>query len=72
MGLGKWKCLMKTFTMYQFKYCPLVWMMHSTKLNNHINKIHKRVLRLTYNDNHFTFGEIPGKENSMTVHYKNF
>ena len=62
---------MKAFIMYQFKYCPLVWMIHSRKLKNPTNKIHKSDLRLSYNDNHFTFGELPGKDNSMTVHYEN-
>ena len=58
--------------MYQFKYCPLVWMMHGRKLNNRINKIRERALRVTCNNNHFTFVELKGKENSMTVQYKNF
>ena len=55
-----------------YQYCPLVWMMHSRKLNNRINKIRERALRVTCNNNHFTFVELKGKENSMTVQYKNF
>ena len=43
--------------MYQFKYCPLVWMMHGRKLNNRINKIRERALRVTCNDNHFTLSD---------------
>ena len=35
---------MKSFILSQFGYCPLVWMFHSTKLNNRINKIHERAL----------------------------
>ena len=37
---------MKAFITSQFSYCPLVWMFHSRTLNNRINKIHERALRL--------------------------
>ena len=50
----KQKCLMEAFKS-QFKYCPLVWMFHRRKLNNRINKIHERALRLTYEDTHSSF-----------------
>lgn len=33
-------------------------MMHSRKLDNHINKVDKRALRLVYRDNKATFDEI--------------
>ena len=39
MDVDKRKCLMKTFIMSQFDYCPLVWMFHSRKLNKIIKKI---------------------------------
>ena len=39
---------MKTFKECQFRYCPLVWMFHSRNLNNKINRIHERALRVTY------------------------
>ena len=32
--------------MSQFGYCPLVWMYHSRGLNNKINNIHERALRI--------------------------
>ena len=35
--------------MSQFNYCPLVWMCHSRGLNNKINNIHKRPLRIGQN-----------------------
>ena len=38
----------KAFINSQFGYCPLVWMFHSRKLNNRINKIHERSLCLVY------------------------
>ena len=45
----KERILFKTFIMSQFNYCPLVWMCHSRGLNNKINNIHKRPLRIGQN-----------------------
>ena len=42
--------VMKSFIESQFGYCPLIWMFHSRGLNNKINRIHERALRITYND----------------------
>ena len=33
--------LMRSFTMSQFSYCPLIWMCHSRKINNQIDKMHE-------------------------------
>ena len=63
MHLDKRKCLMKAFIMPQFNYCSLDWMSRSRKLNNHINNIHEKALRLVNNDNHSTFRERLGKDN---------
>ena len=51
MDKDKLRTIMKAFITSQFGYCPLVWMYHSRKLNNRINKIQERALRLVYNDN---------------------
>ena len=50
MDLAKCKSLMKAFITSQFNYCPLIWMFHSRQLNNRINKIQERALRLVYKD----------------------
>ena len=51
MDLPKRKVLMEAFITFQlFSYCPLIWMLHSRTLNNRINNIHQRALRLTYKD----------------------
>ena len=50
MNLDKRRRIMKAFIESQFGYCPLVWMFHSRCLNNKINRIHERALRITYND----------------------
>ena len=70
MDLNKRKNLMKAFITSQFSYCPLIWMFHSRNLNNKINRIHERALRLIYRNN-LSFSELLDLENSVTVHQKN-
>ena len=71
MDLSKRKALMKTFVISQFNYCPLVWMFHSRKLNHHINSIHERALRVTYQNYQSTFLQLLQKDNSATIHQRN-
>ena len=65
------KIIMKTFILSHFSYCPLVWMFHSRKLNNRINSIHERALRIVYRDNESTFDELLFKDESFTIHERN-
>ena len=58
MDFPKRKVLMKAFIASQFSYCPLILMFHSRTLNNRINNIHERALRMTYKDNQSSFKEL--------------
>ena len=58
---------MKAFVESQFGYCPLIWMFHSRELNNKINRIHERALRITYKDKSPTFQELLKKDNSLGI-----
>ncbi len=71
MNTDKKRVIMKSFITSQFSYCPLVWMLHSRTLNNRINRIHERALRVVYNDNASTFEEMLKKDGSVTIHEKN-
>ena len=71
MSTDKKRIIMKAFINSQFGYCPLVWMNHSRKLNNRINRIHERALRVAYNDNLSTFHELLLKDKSVTIHARN-
>ena len=71
MELTQRNVLTKTFIKYQFIYCPLICMLHSRTLNNRINNIHERALRLTYKDNKSSFKQLLEKDHSVTVHQKN-
>ena len=62
---------MKSFVTSQFSYCPLIWMFHSRRLNNKINSIHERALKITYQDNTSTFQELLNKDNSVSIHHRN-
>ena len=55
--------IMSAFIESQFGYCPLAWMLHSRTLNNRINRLHERALRLVYKDHQLTFGELLRKDN---------
>ena len=71
MNLDKRIIIMKAFIESQFGYSPLVWMFHSQSLNNKINRIHERALRITYNDKSSNFPELLDKDNSVTIHHRN-
>ena len=72
MGINKRRMLMKAFVSFQFFYCPLTWMFHSRKMEHRINSIHKRALKLVYQDSpDLTFQELLAKDKSVSVHQKN-
>ena len=71
MKVDKKRMIMKSFIESQFGYCPLVWMFHSRSLNNKINRIQERALRITYNDKSSSFENLLEKDNSVTIHHRN-
>ena len=71
MNVDKKRMIMKAFIGSQFGYFPLVWMFHSQNLNNKINRIHERALRIIYNDKSSSFQNLLEKDNSVTIHHTN-
>ena len=71
MSMNKLRTIMKAFIESQFGYCPLIWMFHNRTLNNRINKIHERALRLVYKDNTSTFSELLSRDGSFCIHHRN-
>ena len=71
MNKDKLRIIMKSFIESQFGYCPLVWMFHSRQLNNRINILHEKALRLVYSDNHLSFEKLLELDNSFTIHHRN-
>ena len=71
MSLDKRRLLIKSFFDSQFQYCSLTWMFHSRTLNNRINDLHYRALRIVYKDDIMSFNELLKKDGSVTIHYRN-
>ena len=71
MNLPKKRMLLNAFFKSQFNYCPLVWMCHSRALNNKINRLHERCLRIIYNDKHSSFHDLLEIDRSVSVHSRN-
>ena len=46
-------------------------MFHSRHLNNKINSIHERALRITCQDNASTFQELLNQGNPISIHHRN-
>ena len=46
-------------------------MFHNRTLNNKINKLQERALRLVYPDERLSFEELLQMDNSMTIHHRN-
>ena len=70
MDLSKRKVLIKAFIISLSSYCSLIWMLHSRTLNNRINDIHERALRLRYKDKQSSFKDVLEKDHSVTVHHR--
>ena len=71
MDVEKRRKIMNAFINSQFSYCPLVWMFHSRTLNNQINRIHERALRIVYNDKNSSLNQLLFIDESFTIHERN-
>ena len=71
MDHKKLRILMRAFITSQFQYCPLVWMFHNRQLNQKINKMQERALRITYKDTESNFSDLLQRDCAVTIHTKN-
>ena len=71
MNLAQCRSIMNAFIYSQIGYCSLVWMFHSRKINNRINSLHERALRVVYKDYNATFSELLSRDKSVTTHQRN-
>ena len=71
--LKKKKILMNSFFNVQFKYCPLIWMLHSRRNNNIIRNLKERCLRLIYKHKNSLklTEELLTKDGSVSIHHGN-
>ena len=71
MNINQRKRIMGAFISCQFGYCPLVWFFCSRKINNRINRIQERALRIVYKDYVSTFAQLREKDSSVSIHIRN-
>ena len=72
MGARKRHVLKNAFITSQFSNCLIVWVFHSRTLNNQINKIHEKLLRLAYKNETFSsFDDLLKRDKSVSIHQKN-
>ena len=71
MNTEKLQRLMKAFVLSHFSYCPLLWMFYDRALNNRINHIHERALRIAYKDYENDFGFLLEQSISVPIHARN-
>ena len=71
MSLEKRRIVMKTSVESQFNYCPLIWMLHSRTLNNKINCLLERALRVVYSDYKSSFNTFLENDRSFSTHHRN-
>ena len=67
MTLNKCRILMRSFIISQFNYRLLIWMIENRGLNDKINRIHERALRIVYDDYIFSFEDLLSKDKSVTL-----
>ena len=67
----KERMLFKSFIISQFNLRPTVSMCHRRGLNNKINNIHERALRIFYQDKKSSFETLLKRDKSTSIHVKN-
>ena len=70
-SLSRKKILMNSFFNSQISYCPVIWMFQSSIMNNKINRLHERCMRLMYRDKTSSFEELLEQDKSVSIHTRN-
>ena len=68
---NKRRALFKAFVEYQSKYCPIVWIFHSRRSSNKVNRLHDRAFRTVYDDDITTFDQLLVIDKSFYIHHQN-
>ena len=71
MNINHRKRIMRAFISSQFGYCPPIWFFCSQKINNRMNRIRERALKIVYKDYILTFAEIFEEDGSVSIHIRN-
>ena len=60
--------LLRAFIESQFSFCPLIWMFHSRILNDKINRLHEKALRIVHRDYKSKVDELLEKDSSFIIY----
>ena len=71
LSFNKRRALFKAFVESQCKYCQIVWMFHSRRTNNKINRLYESALRIVYDDDVSTLGHLLAMDKSFCIHHQN-
>ena len=71
ISANKKRLVIKASISSQFSCCPFIWINHSRTLNNKINRIHERSLRVVYSDKKATFKKLLDKDKDVGIHTRN-
>ena len=71
MTFDQRRLILNSFITSHFSYCLIVRMFHSRKLNERINHIHERALRIVYKDYNLSFQELLIEDNTWSIHHRN-
>ena len=67
-GFSKKNIVLNAFFKSQFSYYLLAWMRHSHRLNQKINTLHERCLRIVHYEKQSTFQKLLDKIKSVLIH----
>ena len=71
MKFDQRRLILNSFITSHFSYCPVVWMFHTRKLNETINHILEKALRIVYKDFDSSFQELLIEGNSLNIYDRN-
>ena len=71
MNINQKKRIIRVFISSQFGYCPLAWFFCSRKINNRMNRIPERALRIVCKDYVSTFAQLLEKDRSVLIQIRN-
>ena len=70
MTFDQRRLILNSFIVSHFSYFPIVWMFHSRKLNERINHIHERGIRIVRKVFNSSFQELLIEDNCLNIHHR--
>ena len=71
IDIQKAQLLYQSFSASTFKYCPLIWMLCGKAANDNTDRVHKRALRILFDDHESTFEALLAQNGETNIHTQN-